>query len=234
MATVPLQDAYNVIYLQYENASTLPDDHPTNDGLLNWADVTGGAGLAASATMTVEVYFTALADTTSLPAQLVCGNSGQTCNVARIDTVTVDPPGPTGITPVPVDLEDGDDVTISNPTAILTSKRSVTETSEGMLVEWCTDSEINIVGFHVAHRSSSGEMVWVNNEMIPARYPDEVRGDCYSYLHATDQVLTRFIKNASDYALDVIMSDKRVIRSDFNLQQTQQQTRSFFLPLIMK
>ena len=62
LTTVPLSDTYEMAYLRFDTATRNPDD-PTNDGLLNWANI---GPLAPGASTSVVVNFTALQSTAGI------------------------------------------------------------------------------------------------------------------------------------------------------------------------
>jgi len=62
---LPLEDTYDITYLQFLSASVAPDD-TVNDGQINWSDLTTHFGnVAVDGSVTVTVNFRALAVTTT-------------------------------------------------------------------------------------------------------------------------------------------------------------------------
>lgn len=56
---LPLADTYDTDYLSYESATITPDDE-TDDGILDWTDLTGAGGLEPGSSLSVGVNFRAL------------------------------------------------------------------------------------------------------------------------------------------------------------------------------
>ncbi|NUQ37982.1 MAG: hypothetical protein HUU23_09340 [Caldilineales bacterium] len=77
---IPLRDTYTTTHLTYGSASLAPND-PTNDGQLDWSDITGAGSLAPGNALTITLTFTANASTTGLP-------NNQDFNVATVSNPT--------------------------------------------------------------------------------------------------------------------------------------------------
>jgi hypothetical protein len=71
-----------------------------------------------------------------------------------------------------------------------------------VIVEWTTESEVNLAGFNV-YRSESrdGRYVRLNETLIPAS-PDPIAGDSYSFSDATARVGVTYYYKLEDVELD--------------------------------
>jgi len=131
VTTLPLTDTYDVTYLSYDslNGSMPATDNNTDDGYLDWSDLTATEGdLAPGGVIEVVVYFTALKDSSGLAAQSPCVNAGESCNVAAINNAMA------GAQPVPP-VEGSDDVAIEE---VISGKSSL-----GDFVWYDADSDGN-------------------------------------------------------------------------------------------
>ena len=71
-----------------------------------------------------------------------------------------------------------------------------------MIVEWSTESEVNLAGFNI-YRSESpeGPYVKLNDTLIPAA-PDPIAGGSYSYTDATAEPGVTYCYQLEDVELD--------------------------------
>lgn len=85
LTTLPLTDTYDVAYLSFDSvngANPAPDDN-SDDGQLNWSDLTEAFGdLGPGQSIEIVVHFTALQSTESAPG--CSGNPGRACNTATM------------------------------------------------------------------------------------------------------------------------------------------------------
>ncbi len=63
LLTVPLNDAYDPVYLDFESATPPPDSADETMGALNWVDLTGAGNLSPGSSVKVQLTFKALAST---------------------------------------------------------------------------------------------------------------------------------------------------------------------------
>jgi hypothetical protein len=132
--------------------------------------------------VTIIVTFTALADTTGLPGAV-------TTNTITADGVYADPDGGGPLPPqAPVPTQQGADaVQIVNPTGIegliLGDFAVEPEGDTGARVLWRTESETNMLGFHVMrrHKGMATEFTRVS-DLITANYTGQDQGDDYVYV----------------------------------------------------
>ena len=179
LAVLPLKDAYNIDYLTYVDAVPVSDDN-LDDGLINWSDLTVSLGhdLAPGDSISVIVNFTAKAATEPEPDHV-------TINTATAYDVLADPDGPDGpngaIGPLP-DQSDEAPVQILNPVNEPMDGFSATLSPGGVLVQWRSLSEANILGYNVLRRTKHSEFVQVNADFIFARYAGASQGADYSFI----------------------------------------------------
>ena len=235
ITVLPISDTFNTAYMTYVSATVTQDN--ITGGVISWTDVTVALGdLAPSGTVSFDVYFTALADTTNItPAELTCTNTGQTCNRAETYSVLADPDGPGGVDPVSVpDDSDQDDVQIINPTSVNLADQSVTTTEEGMMLAWTSVTEVDMVGFNILRQDGSNAPVQINSELIIAENAGQPNGAEYAYLDAgmsDDQQYT--------YLLEIVMADGRTETSVLDTVGAEQTATSnagmmIFLPAITR
>lgn len=203
--SVSVFDDYDTLYLQYVNATPASDDN-NNDGLINWADVTIPLGdMAPGDTVTIDVNFIGLADTSQLGAQQPCMETGATCNEAGISNTTGTVPGLPPIVFPPT--KNTDEAAIINPTAVSLINRKVQSGANGMSISWSTVTENDMLGFNIRRTTKNGQPVPVNGEMIPAQHAGQGAGADYSY---TDTAALRGAESAEYiYILDVITLEGR-------------------------
>jgi len=124
---LPLEDTYDTTYLEYLSASVAPDD-PTDDGQLNWADLTTTLGNtpAGGGTATITVNFRAKA-----------GTPTPTNNVAVMSGAlnTGGDPIPDAAGSCPIEILAGASITVTSPNGGEAWKpgtvRDITWTSSG-------------------------------------------------------------------------------------------------------
>ena len=83
------------------------------------------------------------------------------------------------------------------------AQQPVSTSESGMvIVEWTTESEVNLAGFNI-YRSESpdGPYVKVNDTLIPAA-PDPIAGGSYSYTDATAEPGVTYYYQLEDVELD--------------------------------
>ncbi len=206
LAVIPLVDSYDKNRLTYVNASPASDNN-TDDGTINWADVTGTGQLAPNATLTVTTNFLAFGDTSSLTAQAPCNVAEKTCNVATVDDPKVDPDGPVGpLGPLQTlpDQTSSAPVKIINPTSVLLSDYAVQGGSDGVSIRWTTVSEAEIAGFNLYRQIDGGDMVKLNGAMIEAKRSGQSNGDQYGLQDGSNSFQFNVL-----YVLETMMLDGR-------------------------
>ncbi|MEM7130354.1 MAG: hypothetical protein AAF702_28780 [Chloroflexota bacterium] len=146
--TLPQEDRFSRIFLQYQSASPLPTPTTFAGGIIRWPDLLAGDpdGLGISETVSVDVYFTTAADRSLLPAISTCSSSGHTPNLARSVRAT----SSAGTVVEDADDTSCDAVEILNPTAVTLAGRSMNQTDSGVLLRWETINELDILGFKAA------------------------------------------------------------------------------------
>ncbi len=183
LAVLPLVDTYDTDYLSYGSgtfyATPDSDDH-SNDGQINWSDITTAVGdIAPGASASVIVWFTGRADTTPLPGDV-------TTNVVTGTNVLADPDGPSG----PLghlgsvdDVSDQAPVKITQPTGVTLTDFDSRPEEDAVQLSWRTLSESNIVGFQIMRQSGlrgDAELI----ATLPSRWSGMDRGGEYHYLDA--------------------------------------------------
>ncbi len=189
LGVVPLQDIYDTNYLTYGNAgqfSTPASDNNTDDGQIDWSDlvVSFGQQLAPGGSWSVDVWFTAKADTTNLLPD------GQTENRARVEGALIDPDGPGGALPPLLPLpakEASDRVEIFKPTGVgaygLTAH---VQADDSVVVSWKTASEANLLGFNVLRSATeAGPYGAVNDGVLLAAQSGMNAGNPYVFRDET-------------------------------------------------
>ncbi len=206
ISVLPLQDTYDTTYLTYSFSThfATPDtnDH-VNDGVLNWSDLTGappkgfGVDLAPGVTKVVQISFTARSDTSGLPGR-------QVVNTVTVANAMADPDGPSGplgaLAPLPVQQASAG-VQILTPTGITFEEFGAVAGDAGVLVNWRTASEAEILGFNVLRATDGGEFTLVNPELILAEFAGLEQGAAYTF---RDEGLP---PGAYTYRLEVIKLD---------------------------
>ncbi|MEZ4706751.1 MAG: Ig-like domain-containing protein [Caldilineaceae bacterium] len=233
---LPLVDRYNSAFLQFDsgNGGNNPAPDSMIAGELTWNNAAPAGGLAPQASVSVDVYFTAMADTTLLVAALPCTTAGEAPNIAEVMDAVADPDG-SGAQPgmAVTDATDCASVRIEQPTAVNLTNTGVSQTADGVLVQWSTTTELDIVGFRVLH--SNG--VTVNQvdpafvraasraDMIPAKNAGQSSGASYSVLDA-GATLT----HGDAYVLETVHSDGSVERNVLGVLAEM----PVYLPLVLK
>ena len=181
LTAIPLEDRYSSLFMNYQSAAPAP--MTTTAGILQWTNVAPGAGLAPSDTVSVDVYFTAQADTTLLNATAPCIQAAAAPNLARVQNALA------GVAPVTPDTDDTscDSVQILNPTGVQLAARSLLQTADGVLVRWQTSNESSIRGFRV-WRVNGVTNVERTHEMIVAKVAGQSSGANYTWLDAKAQL----------------------------------------------
>jgi hypothetical protein len=185
LTVVPLADLYNPALLYFVGASIAPDD-PTNDGAINWSDLTTDPSfgdLAAGESRSLTTTFIAVRDTTSQPGMVAV-------NRATVDGAVPDPDGDGPQAPQsPLDpVEDSADVQILAPTSVLLAESGVSVESGGVRIHWQTVNESAIAGFYLLRRGSDGSEVEVTSEMLAALSVGQPVGNDYTFIDATAQM----------------------------------------------
>ena len=180
---MPLQDSYNSTYLTYGiggNFATPASDDNVDDGLINWTDLTTSLGdLAPGDSLSVDVWFTALEDTTALP-------NGETTNTATVIGAVPDPDGPNGplpprSSPLPIDASTAG-VAILLPTGLGVYGLTATPLGMDVVVRWKTASEASIIGFKVLRSVDAGDFSAISPDVIAAESSGSNSGNAYLFL----------------------------------------------------
>ncbi len=177
LAVVPVQDTYDTDYLTYVDADPASDDN-NDDGVIDWADVTGSGQLAPGDSISIIVNFTAKAATDQLP-------NHQTVNTATAHDVQADPDGPSGPNGPIVPLDDQSDdapVGILNPVGEPMGGFSAMVSRGSVQLRWQSESESNILGFNVLRSDGRGGFVRVNDSLIFARNAGADMGASYHFI----------------------------------------------------
>ena len=88
------------------------------------------------------------------------------------------------------------------PGVVLAQQPVATAAPAAVIVEWTTESEVNLAGFNI-HRSESldGPYVRLNATLIPAS-PDPIAGGSYSYTDSTAEAGGTYYYKLEDVELD--------------------------------
>ena len=222
ITTLPLEDRYSHAFITYDSATPPPTPGSVTDGIIIWDDLlaTDPDGLGINETISVDVFFTTVADTSLLPINAPCTSSGHAPNLARSIGATAD-----AISVV----ADGDDtscdsVQILNPTAVPFAGSSIAQTVDGVLVRWHTLNENNIVGFQV-WRSNGVDAELRSREMIVAKNAGQTSGTGYEWL---DAGATLSLGDA--YLLEIVKNDGSAEHIVVDVKSGD----SIFLPLVAK
>jgi uncharacterized repeat protein (TIGR01451 family) len=209
VTVLPLTDTYNVAYLQFVSANPFPTSSPA--GNLAWSNIAPAGGLPPGASVSVIVDFTALADTTALTnGEAPCLDQQATCNVAGVTGAVADPDGPGPLNPVPVPGGQGHaGVPIENPTAVDMAQMSITPTSNGIMIEWRSESEIQVAGYNLL-RKADGRVQQLNSELIVARYAGQAQGASYSFLAPAME------GKSAEYIVEAVLLDGRTEQHSIN------------------
>lgn len=197
VAVLPLVDTYDDDYLGFVSATPAPDDN-TDDGTLNWSDLTASVGsdLAPGASVQTVVRFLALRDTGLLPNQ-------STVNYASV-TGALDVNGGT-----PEVVTDSDDVQALAPTAVLLHARSAQRMGADVVLSWTTVDETRIVGFHIVRTHDDGTEYRLAADAIPAQSAGQPTGASYTFTD-TDPAHMGTVH----YDLEIVTADGGIIRMD--------------------
>jgi hypothetical protein len=188
---LPLVDEYDKEYLTYgyqsQYATPADSNNHIDDGSIEWADLTGptpygfGTDLEPGHSFTVDVYFTAVKDTTQLPGP----PAGKTVNTAIVDGALADPDGPGGSAPppaIPVPRDEDDAaVEIFQPTGLGLVSFDAADQDGGVLLTWETANELDLVGFKLLRRHGKSDYSEITN-VIPAEYAGSGSGGVYQYV----------------------------------------------------
>ena len=196
---LPLQVTYSTIYLSYLGALP-PSNDDTDDGLIQWRDLTGGGDpLAPGNSRQVVVTFRGLRDTSSLPGSRATATAtvrGAWANrtgatIAGSDVLLPEGSGTAG-------------VRIFAPTGVGVTRFGVGPAPGGVAVKWATANEASIMGFAVLRRPvGGGAYTVVTPELLVAEHAGTNQGDAYQYV---DLVATGA---AWEYAVQVVLLDGR-------------------------
>ncbi|MEZ4664532.1 MAG: SdrD B-like domain-containing protein [Caldilineaceae bacterium] len=238
ITTLPLLDRYNSAFLQFDSGnggnSPAPDSAAT--GQLTWNNLAPAGGLAPLGVVSVDVYFTALADTTLLLPFSPCTAAGEAPNIAQVMNAVADPDG-AGPQPglAVTDADACASVRIEQPTAVNLTNMGVTQTADGVLIQWDTITEADTAGFRVLH--SNGVSVnqvnpatvsaanTLSDELIPAQNAGQSSGASYSVLDA-GATLTR----GDVYVLETVHTDGSTERNVLGVFSN----TPLYLPLVMR
>ncbi|MEM7128147.1 MAG: SdrD B-like domain-containing protein [Chloroflexota bacterium] len=208
--TLPLEDRFSRAFLTFQGAS--PTETSAGGGIITWADLLDGDndGLAVGESVAVDVFFRTEADTSQLSAVAPCSSAGHTPNLAR----SVGATSSAGTVVEDADDTSCDHVQILNPTAVQLAERSMSQTPDGVRVQWSTVSESDIVGFHIWQ--SNGVVAELRSgDMIGATSAGQSTGASYQWLD-TGATLSR----GDAYVLEIVKSDgttQRVILGVMNI-----------------
>jgi len=200
IGVLPLQDNYDTNYLTYGFSgqfATPSSVNNTDDGILNWTDLTVSLGdVPPGGSVQVTVHFTAKADTT-------LQSGGVTINLALVSGALIDPDGPTG--PLPpagptTPKEETEPVVLIQPTGVRLAGFSVTTADGGVLVTWNTASEVGIAGFNVVRGDAPV------GDFVAAAKAGANAGASYKLLDKNP--------GAGGYALNILKADGSVQRVD--------------------
>ncbi|MEM7126248.1 MAG: SdrD B-like domain-containing protein [Chloroflexota bacterium] len=212
LTIVPLDDRYNSTFMEFDSATVTPDT--SNAGRLIWNDLTAALGdVAPGMSISLDVTFTTLADTTLLNPVAPCTSSGHTPNVVEVENAFADPDGDDGNTAddiaVVMDADDDDcaEVEILHPTAVTLAERSMNQTAAGVQLTWTTLDELALIGFNIRKTNGlDGELR--SNEMIMAKQVGQSAGASYEWLDAG-----AILKQGDVYILEIVKNDGSVERT---------------------
>ncbi|MCB9147385.1 MAG: DUF11 domain-containing protein [Caldilineaceae bacterium] len=222
ITVLPLEDRYSNVFINYQSVvPTLPAPTVAN-GILTWSDLLSNDpdGLGAGESISMDVYFTTLADTTLLPAMTNCSPAGHAPNLARVTNALA------GGAPVPKDGDDEDcaSVQILNPTGIQLAAHSLTQTPDGVLVRWQMVDETNVVGFYIWQ--SNGVESSRRSELIPSMVNGQSRqAATYDWLDAGAT-----LQHNDAYVLEIVKVDGTSERVVIDVMRG----GSLYLPLIAR
>jgi hypothetical protein len=210
ITTLPLKASYDPAYLAFTLASPAPDNGD-NDGTIDWSDLLtapssaalagpSAAGLAPGASITIDMTFDAVLDTTDAPG-------GATTVTVTSEGAMADPDGPGAplgpIGPLPF-RPTSTGVTIYNPTGItLMWARAIRSTGMTTLA-WETADESDVLGFNVLRQDAAGSYAIANDQLLVAEHAGLPLGATYTFVDAGATGLS-----SGAYALEVVRLDGR-------------------------
>ena len=169
LTVIPLSDTFDPTYLRFLSATLTPDS--TSAGTLTWNDLTGSGSLAPGSTMTLQVVFEALAETSA------------TDNVATVSGAQSQ-----GGQTLP-DKSASVTFSIQPPTAVTMADILAEFDENGAVVlTWVTSAEFDNWGFNVyrAEVNDPAQAVRLNEHLIPGR-GQSVSGATYHFVDTTAQ-----------------------------------------------
>ncbi|MEZ4706752.1 MAG: SdrD B-like domain-containing protein [Caldilineaceae bacterium] len=235
ITSLPLEDQYNQVFFTYEGASMTPDI-VAGAGALSWSNVVPVGGLMPGGVVEIDVFFTAMADTTLLSPTPPCTAFREAPNVARVENAAADPDGNGSMPALAISMqEDCASVAIQQPTAINLINTSATQTADGVLLQWTTITEQDITGFRVlrsngvtVHQVSPadiGAASTPHDELIPAKNAGQSNGAAYSVLDVGATLI-----HGDVYVLETIHNDGSVERNVLSISTE----GAIYLPLVVR
>jgi hypothetical protein len=165
---VPLQDVYDATYLGFATASPLPDE-PTDDGRVDWYDLTApapngfGVDLLPGERFTVTVVFGIVSPITSTTNTAIVANAIDVYNT-------------------PANDDSDDAVVIDVPTGIDLLYWRAKRQPDGVLLEWATAVEIDNYVFSIL-RAPTGDLAdAVEIGFVPAEGTGSGGGAAYRFV----------------------------------------------------
>ncbi|MEZ4708312.1 MAG: SdrD B-like domain-containing protein [Caldilineaceae bacterium] len=222
ITTLPLEDRYSSAFISYQSVAPALPALTAADGILTWSDLLANDpdGLGVNESISIDVYFNTLADTTQLSAMTNCSPAGHAPNLARVRNAFA------GANPVDADGDDEDcaSVQILNPTGVQLAERSLTQTPAGVLVRWQMVDETIVVGFHVW--SSNGVESARRSELIMSKVNGQSSNAAtYEWL---DAGVT--LRRGDVYVLEIVNNDGSTERTVIDVMRG----GPLFLPLIAR
>ncbi len=128
-------------------------------------------------------------------------------NAVTVANAVADPDGPSGplpaLAPLPT-AQSSDGVAIYNPTGVTIEWFDAVVESGGVLVNWRTASETEIVGFNVLRQTAAAtEFVKVNPQLLVAEHAGQNLGAAYALRD------TGLLPGAYTYRLEAVKLDGR-------------------------
>lgn len=219
ITTLPLRASYDPTYLAFTQASLAPDNGD-NDGTIDWSDLLtapssaalaapSAAGLAPGASITVDMTFDAVLDTTDAPG-------GATTVTVTSEGAMADPDGPSAphgpIGPLPF-RPTSTDVTIYNPTGIsLAWARAIKSTGMTALA-WETADESDVLGFNVLRQDAAGAYAIANAQLILAEHAGLPLGAAYTFADTGPTL------DGVTYALEIVRLDGQTEQLGFEVNK---------------
>ena len=184
LSIIPLTDTFDPTYLQFVSASPAPDS--VGSGTLTWNDLTGSGSLAPGASISVQVVFEAIAETSAT-------ENAATVSGARSQGGLVLPDKSASVT-----------FSIQPPTAVTMANMLAELDDNGAVVlTWVTTAEFDNWGFNVyrAEANDLAQAVRLNSYLIPGR-GQSVSGATYHFVDDTVQPGHRYWYWIEDVGLD--------------------------------